>query len=329
MISHTTSLEESLEEFYYNELEVEMEKLPDRFRRKEAHKRAIRALNFYNAYKEYEQTGFDTDQIEKLFGIDKQNQKMLNYWIDKILPRGMASIGFAKQGMGKSNVISFFIQAVLVIRPNWNPVTNLPFAFASSASVLPGYTIDRIRIVSSFTEMLEVMAKLVLERRGVPTFIDEMDSAYQAVQTKSRRGVSFKAFVYIERHLNCKGPFMIYHRGEDIPIEMRNEDISAGIYEIAKYNNFNRGISKRVISNPTLFNHPRLEGYERYFPIPLTMLPYHNQGFSPFKMDISMQWVNARLVGTQEEASIQLLDLIKQWRNMSPQQRKKAWMEEE
>jgi hypothetical protein len=327
LISHTTNLEDALEEFYYNELEVEYEKLPDRFRRKEAHKRAIRALNFYNAYREYEQTGFDTDQIEKLFGIDKQNQKILNYWIDKILPRGMASIGFARQGMGKSNVISFFIQSVLVVRPNWEPVTNIPFAFATDS--LPDYHIDRIHIVSSFTEMLEAMAKLVLAKKGVPTFIDEMDSAYQAVQTRGRRGVSFKSFVYIERHLNCKGPFMIYHRGEDIPIEMRNEDIAAGIYEVAKYNNFVRGISKRVISSPDLFHSSRLEGYERYFPVPLTMLPYHNQGFSPFKMDVSMQWINARLIGTQEEASVQLLDLIKKWRDMSPQQRKKAWTEEE
>jgi hypothetical protein len=46
-------------------------------------------------------------------------------------------------------------------------------------------------------------------------------------------------------------------------------------------------------------------------------------------MDVSMQWINARLIGTQEEASVQLLDLIKKWRDMSPQQRKKAWTEEE
>ena len=204
------------------------------------------------------------------------------------------------------------------MRPDWDPITNLPFIFATKTRDIQGYNIDRIKIITSMSTLLRTQAKAMLSGRVSPVIIDEADSAYIAPQTRSEKGISMKTYIYVERHFDTKGPLMIYHRGKDIPTELRNEDVSHGVFEIAWYINRKRNIRKRVVSNPTKWSY---RDNTSYFPIPLTMIPYHNQGFGSFWIDVDMQWINQRLNGTQEDVARQLPEILDEWEK-SPEAKK-------
>ena len=116
--------------FYYDELVKEYENKPDKLRRDESERRAKRSYLFIKKYKEYEKNGFQKEDIVKIFGIDKQQQRIMDHWIDEFLPYGISTSIFAKAGMGKSNTSSFICQMVLVMKPQWDIITDLPIVFS-------------------------------------------------------------------------------------------------------------------------------------------------------------------------------------------------------
>lgn len=309
-ISDSIPLVHDLVEFYYRELMNEFERRPDSLRRREAILRGKRAYVFYQKYKAYEKSGFDTSRIEEIFGISDHDQEILNFWIDELLAHGSATLIFAGQGKGKSNTGAFATQAVLIMRPEWDILTNIQFAFVPGEGFNPEYQIDRVKFVWTLKELLSEDAKSILAQRYPAVIIDEFDTSYSAPETRTKKGMGFKAYVYVERHLDNKGPLLIYHRHDDIPVEMRELSVAHATYKTTWYTNHISKRRRRCIVNPTSWNSGTPGGY-RYFPTPLSSIPYLNQGSSPIDItDVNMKWINAHAKGSKEKVAAWLLKIL-------------------
>ena len=313
----TTHIEDSeflqkLITFYGTELEQEYEGRMESVKRKEAVRRAKNAVSFYERYERYRKTGFDPRKIEEIFNITKQDQSLFDYWIAKIMPTGLIVSTFAKAGMGKTNFSSFLIQLILIMRPNWTIITNIPLIFSPWTGVMREYKIDNIIFVSTLSDLMEANANTVLQGRIPCILIDEFDAEYVGTESRSRKALVFKRYVYLERHWNNQGPLLIYHRFGDIPVELRNKAISSDVYEVAYYHNKLTHQRRRVLSNPDMW-----EGGpygRRYLPIPITSLPYYNKAFSDFTIEEDLKDIMQGIRGTQQEAATQLLEALRAWR---------------
>lgn len=309
-------------EFFYEELWKEFEKKSDASRKRASVERAKKAYVFYVKYKEYEQTGFNTRKIEEIFGISDIEQSILDHWIEELLPHGLSTSVFAKAGMGKSNLSTFIIQVILIMRPNWDIITNLPIIcspFMDGEKKFPDYKIDRLHFVIKSGDMLMESAKIGISGRIPAIILDEFDSSLLSTQMRGQAGTNLKDYMFVERHYDVQGPLFIYHVRNDIPVPMRNKIISHDIFIVAFYVNRIKRSTRRVVTNPETWQYGH-RGGERYLPIPLSSLPYHNQGSSPFDiLDVNMQWLNSHLTGTKKEVLRKILELIP----------KRGWEEEE
>ena len=309
----TTPEIENLSRFYYAELEKEFQDKRDIQRKKEADTRAKRTWLFYQKYREYEESDFDTNLIEDIFGITREEQRTLKHWLSELTFDGQISVLFAPAGQGKSNAGAFVVQSILIMYPRWDILTDIPFIFAPKilqSERLINFQIDRIKFVENMSEMLTESANSLLAGRIPVPILDEMDSARIKIQARMRESVSFKFYEYIERHLDTQGPLMIYHLKKDIPTELQPGGLSHQVFSVSPYTNlYEHKKSKRVISSPTYWE--IMPHGMRYFPVPLTNLPYHAHGFSPFTIDVDMQWLNQQLgISTKEQAAKKILQLI-------------------
>ena len=322
-VDDNDSLVKKLTEFYYAELWKEFEKKSDASRKRAAVERAKASFIFYQKYREYERSGFDTRKIEEIFGIPEWEQQILDYWIEELLPHGISTSVFAKAGMGKSNLSTFVIMACLIMRPNWDIITNLPLIFSpfmdKEHTNFPELVIDRLHFVIKSGDLLMESAKVGLKGRIPAVILDEFDSSLLSSQMRGKVGTNLKDYMFVERHYDVQGPLFIYHVRKDIPVPMRNKIISHDIFIVAYYVNRIRRVTQRVVTNPDKWKYGRPHG-ERYLPIPRSSLPYHNQGSSPFDMlDVDMQWLNSHLTGTK-------MDVLKAILKLVPE---RGWEEEE
>jgi len=312
-VSPDIPLVEKLEGFYYDELRKEFEDKPDKLRRKEAINRAKRAYVWYERYLEYEKGGFNPSDIERLFGITNRERRILDLWLDDLVYYGRATSVFAKAGSGKSNFSTFVIQIILIIKPQWDIVTNVPLIFSplmAGPRDYPEYQIKRCHFIMKSGELLMESAKIGLDERIPVVLLDEFDSALLSTQMQSKAGTNLKDYMFVERHYDIQGPLLIYHTRKDIPVPMRNKDISHQNFIITSYVNHLKRSMKHVISSPDYWNGKRAGGF-RYLPIPLSSMPYHNQGTSPFNiLDVDMQWLYNHLSGSKKDALKDILRLV-------------------
>ena len=306
-------LVKSLIDFYYSELAKEYEKKSEHARMRAATLRGKRAYVFYKKYKEYEKSGFDSRMIEEIFGMSDKEREILEYWIGELLPHGISTTVFAKAGMGKSNFSTFIIQCILILKPKWDIITTIPLIFShmmDGERLFPDYQIDRVKFVSNMSELLMASSDIVLNDRIPAVIIDEFDSALTTTEMRSKAGSNLRDYVYLERHYDVQGPLFIYHVRRDIPVPMRNQTISSDVFMITNYVNRRTRHVSRVVSNPTRWQTGWREG-GRYLPIPLTNMPYYNQGTSPFTvMDVDVQWLNANVRGVKKDAARQIKQLV-------------------
>ena len=300
-------------DFYYGQLRKEFERKSDLARIRESKRRGKRAYLFLMKYKEYEAGGFKRDAIEEIFGADRKQQIIMDYWIDQLLDYGISTPIFAKAGMGKSNTSSFVSQMVLIMKPQWDIITDLPIIFSPLMDPKNEFTevkINRFHFVTNMSELLMESANIGLNHRIPAIIIDEFDSALTTDQMRSKGGLNLRQYMYLERHWDTQGPLFIYHTRKDIPVAMRSATISNQVYMVTKYTNYITRRVRRVVSNPESWAY-RYEGGQRYLPVPLTSLPYHSWGTSPFTvLDVDMQWLNSHIKGTQEDALKQILDKV-------------------
>ena len=317
-----------LSDFYYDELRKEYENRSDHARRKEAETRAKKAYAFFLKYKEYEKNGFKKSDIEPIFGINPFQQHVIDYWLNELLPWGMSTAVFAKAGMGKSNFSSFLCQIILVMKPQWDIITDLPIIFSPLMDAKGGFDeikINRFYFVQNMEQLLMASADIGLQNRIPAIILDEFDSALLSDQMRANAGRNLRHYIYLERHWNTQGPIFIYHARKDIPVPMREKTISHGVYMVTTYSNYLTRHTRRVVSSPdSWYRMP--SGGRRYFPIPRTTLPYYSFGTSPFTVDdVDMQWLNAHVTGTQKEALRQIKDLVpkREWDKELQKEKKK------
>ena len=315
-VSDTEPLVKALTTFYYRELKDEFIDRSDVLRRREAGIRAKRAYIFYVKYKEYEESSFDPRKIEEIFGIDAQEEKFLKYWLDELLYNGQATIVFASAGSGKSNIGAFVSQLVLILRPEWKILTNLPFAFSADMQkymadeyddAFETYRIDKVILIDKMGNLLMETARIMLKDENTAVILDEFDSALAASQSNSNKGISFQAYTWVERHLGTKGPLLIYHRQASITKPMRDSSTTHQVFGVYPYRSRNRRYdNRRAISRPDFWQYGK-----RYLPPPITSLAYHNKGWSSFDIDVDMQWLNANIGNVPpKEAARRMLKLI-------------------
>lgn len=316
-VDSTIPLVKQLVSFYYSELRKEYEDKPDTSRRKESVVRAKQAYVFYMKYKEYEQSGFDMTRIEEIFGLSDEEQDILTYWIREVLPHGSATSIFAKPGAGKSNSTTFIMQCILILQPGWDVITTIPLIFSPNMKGevhFPEYRIDRIHFVRNSGELLMEEARIGLQGRIPAVILDEFDSALISTQMQGQAGTNLKDYIFVERHYDVQGPLLVYHSRKDIPVPLRNRILSYDVYIVTLYYNRLTRKYRHVLSNPERDQYATHHGYKgkvRYLPIPRSLLPYYNQGTSPFDlMDVNMTWLNNHLSGTREDSMEQILKLV-------------------
>ncbi len=318
-ISDDEPLVRVLTKFYYEELKKEYEDKPDVLRRKESKKRAKRACEFYRRYEKYRESGFDTDRIEEIFGITIAEQKFLKFWIDEFLHDGKATVLFASTGSGKTNLGSVVIQVILILKPEWDVGTNIPMLCAPEIQeymdleyreILKSYQIPKVRIVSNFTQLINLITENMLLGRYTAGVLDELDSTTIGTQSRSKEGISFQAFTWVERHLDMEGPLLVYHEQAKIPVGLRTGGITHRVFGMYTYVNYVNHRQRRAVSRPDFWNGELF--LKMYFPPPLTSLPYHAQGWSSFILDVDMQWVNQRVGNVPKlEAAKRIREMVK------------------
>lgn len=312
-ISSDLPIVKQFAEFYYDELRKEYENRSDHARKKEAEARAKKAYAFFHKYKEYEENGFRKSDIEAIFGINAYQQHVIDYWLNELLPYGISTSLFAKAGMGKSNTSSFISQLILVMKPNWDIITDLPIIFSPLMDPSGKYNeikINRFYFVQNMEQLLMASAEIGLVNRVPAIILDEFDSALVSDQMRAKAGHNLRHYIYLERHWDTQGPVFIYHARKDIPVAMREKTLSHAVYMVTTYFNYLTKHTRRVLSNPDAWNRMP-PGGRRYLPIPRTSLPYHSFGTSPFTVDdVDMQWLNAHITGTQKEALRQIKEIV-------------------
>ena len=319
-VPDTEPLVKVLTAFYFDELRKEFMDKPEILRKRAAVYRAKRTFVFYQKYREYEQSGFDAGKIEEIFSISRDEQKYLKFWLNELLYDGKPTALFASAGSGKSNAAAFIIQLTLVLRPEWDIITNVPLVcspdiqkYMEYGDILKLYQISKVTLVEKMSEALAETAKCVMEGRIPALVLDEFDSALSSVQSRSKEGVSLQAYTDVERHIDTQGPLVIYHYQNAIPKDLRVGNISHQVFGVFPYSNPHRRIGRRrVISRPDFWATMPAGGM-RYLPLPLTNLAYHNQGWSPYKLDVDMQWLNQQIgKATKLQAAKRIMELIPQ-----------------
>lgn len=307
-------LVKSLIDFYFNELKHQdtNRERPMSWFKTQSEIRGKSSYLFYIKYKEYESGNFARKDIDRIFKIPKEEQEIINYWIREFLPSGISTTVFAKPGMGKSNFISYVMQLILIFRPEWDIITNVPLIFSPDMhgnAVFPDYQIGRIHFIKNSSELLMKETEIGLEGRIPAVIIDEFDSALTSGQMRGEKGDNLRRYMYLERHYDVQGPLFIYHARKDIPVPMRDMNLSHDVFMITEYRNNDNGRRKRVVTNPDTWM-SGMSGF-KYFPVLLSLLPYHNKGTSPFDiMDVDMTWLNAHVTGTRDDALKQIRDLV-------------------
>ncbi len=215
-------------------------------------------------------------------------------YIDGVwLWEGRPSVVFAGQGKGKSNFAAFVIEKVLETRPTWDVFTNLPFPWDTDgdgpAEAAPG---NRIRPVSSLSELLRGTANTVLDNRKPAVVLDEMDQAVTSHSWSTAEAQSWQRLVMIERHLRIRGPLLVYHTYRHVPVELREGTMLRSMMQV-------------IIKDGARWVIRREE--EGFLYVPAAVLPYLAYGLRGFDIDVDVQHLERHLSGSGPAVARQVL----------------------
>ena len=219
--------------------------------------------------------------------ISLEPRSYAEYWINTILfPAGYGTTVFGRQGMGKTNLGVFSMQAGILLHPNWVFLHTIPFP-----EVVKEKMRDKFIEVRSARQM---MLKIIEIIRGgkIPAFVpDEFDSVFSSRSFSSRSAKSWLAFTWRQRHFSLRGPLMLYHDVKTIPPPIRNKELGGEILWIKGWE------EERYISNPDL---------KYYMKIGWTRIPYLSHGNTGFEIDVDFAKLLNRVSGSQEEVMDQI-----------------------
>ncbi|MGC9123760.1 MAG: ATP-binding protein [Thermoplasmata archaeon] len=196
-----------------------------------------------------------------------------NFIKSELLRTGMVSTIYGKNGTGKSHFLSWLITRILIIFPNWDVYTNLPFFWFDHPS-LKDLSLPNVFRITSMSEMLYFSAISVLNHRIPVVLIDEMDQVIDSRRWNSKENRTWEKFMNIERHLKIRGPLLIYHNTLLMPKPIREKRVTNFIFLMTREN----GIG--ILRNCDHRQKYMISGFA---------IPYSTLGTFSFLIDIDMQ----------------------------------------
>ncbi len=218
-------------------------------------------------------TGFSTASNTTI-----NRQEAVKFWLDSVFfRRDLPVVIRAKNGRGKTYLLSWLLLRARIMRPDGDFLTNIPWFWETDERVKP-LAMPNFYNINSMSEMLRRSAESVLSDRIPYVIIDEMDNAVSSQDY--RRGkespyASWKQFTYIKRHLRMKGPILTYHSVNDIPNYMRSRQVVADILKV-----YVHGGERYIFSEATRPYSLKING---------EALLYSKTGFNDFEINVDMR----------------------------------------
>lgn len=211
---------------------------------------------------------------------------------------GQASVFVAGQGKGKTNAVSFLIGKALAHRPDWDVYTNVPYPWdprAPLAGVVPSP--PNLHHVDDMVGLLRGVATTILAGRKPAVAIDETDQAVTSHEWSTDRAESWTRFLFVERHFRVRGPLLVYHYFESVPLPLRRSgDLRGSYFRVVV-----RGGERRLA---------RVEDTSQWWVVGESALPFLTLGWGGFDINVDMADLEKRLAGGHKQVAETVLEYL-------------------
>ncbi len=212
------------------------------------------------------------------------------------LRKGKCGILYGGQGAGKSNFLSWLVGIILLYTKKWIILTNVPL-FTDNEE-LQHLTPDRIRIVHTLSETLDLTAKLLLEGKVPVILVDEIDQDVNSHKWQGKRTESLYNLILIMRHLKIR-MILFYHDFNHIPQWLRGGDLAGEYIRLMQMPNSKVHFAFSENTQPYSFF------------IPISWIPYATHGWNGFDIDVYVADLSRKLKGiTISELAKNLIEII-------------------
>lgn len=271
--------------------------LADREDRGETEEAALRRARRYGRFLEYVTPG--STRFHAHDPTTCAEEPLIRQWPANLgFHLGQASVFVAGQGKGKTNAISFLIGKALAHRPDWDVYTNVPFPWdprAPLAGVVPPP--PNLHHVDDMVGLLRGIAKTILAGRKPAVAIDETDQSVTSHEWSTDRAESWTRFLFVERHFRVRGPLLVYHYFESVPLPLRRTGDLRGSYF-------------RVVVRAGEHRLARVEDTSRWWVVGESALPFLTLGWGGFDINVDMADLEKRLAGGHEQVAGTVLEYL-------------------
>lgn len=207
---------------------------------------------------------------------------------------GQATVIVSKQGGGKTNACSRLIEAAIEHRPDWDIFTNVPFPWDYDPQIPRP---PRLFGVHGMEELLAGVSRTILAGRKPAIAIDEMDQVVTSHSWARDTDESWVKFLFVERHFRARGPLLVYHVREHVPLPLRRRGDLRGSY----FRLVIRDGRRKLI---------RVEDPSQWWVITESRLPFLTLGLRGFSIDVDMEELLSRVDGDSRSVAQQVLDYL-------------------
>jgi hypothetical protein len=189
---------------------------------------------------------------------------------------------YGPQGKGKTNLCAVLTEVILACRPGWEVYSNVPYPWHFGAAETP----PRLHLVESLSELLRALSRRALEGKvDAAIILDEFDQTTSSHSWQSEASESWSRFVYVKRHYSARGPLVVFHDFNWIPLSVRSGSSGSPFKLIVR-----RG--EHVLAD---LEDPR----EWVATVGKSYLPYLTMGLRGFALDVDMAEFQSRLSGPE------------------------------
>ncbi len=155
----------------------------------------------------------------------------VNSWIAQFFYAGRPTVIVAPNGEGKTYFASWIMKKAMITHKDWVFASNIPFYFFDERyEELRPLNLIQIQTLSG---LLRLIAENIINKKKTAVVLDETE---HFSSSHSWRDSNWIAFINISRHLMVKGPLLIYHATNLIPIEIRTGQIGNSVMPLMIHN---------------------------------------------------------------------------------------------
>lgn len=213
---------------------------------------------------------------------------------------GLATVLTARVNAGKTNALSFLIEKAVAYRDGWDIYTNVPFPWSEDPELgIPGP--PRLFAVGDMLGLLRGVGRTILAGRIPAVVIDETDQAFTSHDWASNESESWMRFIFVERHVRLRGPLLVYHLYEHVPLPLRRQGALRGSCLKVIVRNGQRWLIRLEEAKdpgPPFRNQPE------------SILPYYTLGLRGFDLNVDMGDLETHLSGSGRKVAQQMLDYL-------------------